>query len=107
MSALIEFLNQPWVQALFWAMAALAAVRFITLPEIAGGGSYWRTIGIGILLYGLRVSFKLMPFYSKEVVWSQVMRYSIGILAGFFILFGFVEYYYTNLRTIIKMKEEA
>ena len=107
MSAIIQFLKNPYVQVVFWIAAAAVALKFITMPEISGGGNYWRKIAIGILLYGVRVSFKILPFYSSDVLWTQVARYVIGIIAAFFLILGFVEYYYRNLRDIMKMKEEA
>ena len=107
MSALIAFFNEPWAQGIFWTLAAVLSVKLIRMPELLGGGTYWRKIGLGIFLYGVRVAFKLMPFYSNDVVWTQVMRYGIGIIAAFFLTTGFAEYYYLNLKNMIKMKEEA
>jgi hypothetical protein len=106
MSALIEFFNQPWTQGVSWAVAAALSLKFIRMPELIGG-TYWRKIALGISLYGVRVVFKLMPFYSNDVVWPQVMRYGIGIIAAVFLTTGFAEYYYLNLKNMIKIKEEA
>jgi hypothetical protein len=107
MSALITFFNEPWTQAIFWALAAVLSVKFISMPELMGGGTYWRKIALGVFLYGLRVSFKLMPFYGNDAVWPQVVRYSIGIIAAVFLTIGFAEYYYSNLKNMIRIKEEA
>lgn len=98
MYRIVEFLINPWVQMLCWVAAA--AMVFRLLKDAA---PYWYLLSTGIFLYGLRVAFKLMPFYNETVLWPQVIRYTLGLIGGFFIMISIIDYYYSELKPVIEV----
>lgn len=98
MNALVDLLNNPWVQMICWVAAAAMVLRLMK-----GAGMCWNLLAAGILLYGFRVVFKLMPFYDKAIAWPQIMRYMIGIIGGLVLLIAIIDYYHSKLKPIMEM----
>lgn len=79
---MIEFLGSAWLQLVLWIFAAGMAFFFVRFME--GANFAWYLIAMGILLYGLRIGYKLFPFYEQ----TQVLRYVIGIFGLIFLFYG-------------------
>ncbi len=100
MSALIDFMIEPTTQAVLWLICIIFAVLFarfvkkISFGEDTGTKA-WTIIAIGLLLIGLRVSFKLILPDFESSYDAQVARYLLGILGSTILLFGVFKYYNT------------
>ena len=98
MSEIIEFLIEPMTQAVFWLICVVFAflfanfVRKLSLGDDTGTKA-WTIIAIGLLLIGLRVSFKLVvPDFSSSYE-AQIFRYLLGIAGSMTMVYGFFNYY--------------
>lgn len=98
MSEIVEFLIEPGTQAVFWLVCVIFAILFagyvkkLSLGDDTGTKA-WALIAIGLLLIGLRVSFKLVvPNFSSSYD-LQVIRYLLGIAGSSIMLYGFFNYY--------------
>lgn len=98
MSEIVEFLVEPGTQAVFWLVCVVFAVLFARYVKKLSfgddtGTKAWTLIAIGLLLIGLRVSFKLiLPNFSSSYD-EQVARYLLGIVGSSIMLYGFFNYY--------------
>ncbi len=98
MSAIIDFLIEPATQAVFWLICIIFAIvfaRFVRKLSFGDdtGTKAWEIIALGLLLIGLRVSFKLIfPDFSTSYE-LQVIRYLLGITGSVILLYGFFNYY--------------
>lgn len=98
MSEIIEFLIKPGTQAVFWLVCVIFAILFASYVKKMSfgddtGTKAWTLIAIGLLLIGLRVSFKLVvPNFSSSYD-LQVIRYLLGIAGSSIMLYGFFNYY--------------
>ncbi len=90
------FLSTPWVQGIFWLAGGVVVLQFRAYMK--GGGTMWTYISVGLIIYAVRVAFKLLPFYSNGAAWPQVIRYGLGIIAALFVIYGFIEYFYKELQ---------
>ena len=59
MNALVDLLNNPWVQMICWVAAAAMVLRLMK-----GAGMCWNLLAAGILLYG--VLYTTAPNYGME-----------------------------------------
>ncbi len=98
MSEIIEFLANANTQALFWLICVVFAVLFanyvkkLSFGDDTGTGA-WAIIATGLLIIGLRISFKIIfPDYSSSLD-LQVTRYLLGIIGSAVLLYGFFNYY--------------
>lgn len=97
MNVIIEFLINPYTQALFWGALVTFSIYFASESKKLSfgkdaGTKAWAIIAIGLFLIGLRVSFKvLFPEYGTSYI-LQVLRHTIGIIGIIILFFGFVEY---------------
>ncbi|MFZ3060651.1 MAG: hypothetical protein WA102_13065 [Candidatus Methanoperedens sp.] len=98
MSEIVEFLIEPGTQAVFWLVCVIFAILFASYVKKMSfgddtGTKAWTLIAIGLLLIGLRVSFKLVvPNFSSSYD-LQVIRYLLGIAGSSILLYGFFNYY--------------
>ena len=98
MSEIVDFLTQPSTQAVFWLICVVFAFLFaIYVKKLSFGDDTgtraWAIIAAGLLLIGLRVSFKLIfPDFSSSYD-LQVARYLLGIAGGMILVYGFFNYY--------------
>ena len=69
MSVIIEFLNNAWTHAVVWTACAVFAVIFAMQVKKMSigkdtGTKAWSLIAAGILIYGIRVAWKILfPAY--------------------------------------------
>lgn len=98
MSEIIEILIEPMTQAVFWLICVIFAFLFANFVKKLSfgddtGKKAWMIIAIGLLLIGLRVSFKLVvPDFGSSYD-AQVIRYLLGIAGSMIMLYGFYNYY--------------
>ncbi len=98
MSEIIDFLTEPVTQAVFWLICVVFAFLFANFVKKLSfgddtGKKAWMIIATGLLLIGLRVSFKLVvPDFGASYD-AQVTRYLLGIAGSMILLYGFYNYY--------------
>ncbi len=98
MSEIIKILIEPMTQAVFWLICVMLAFLFANFVKKLSfgddtGKKAWMIIAIGLLLIGLRVSFKLVvPDFGSSYD-AQVIRYLLGIAGSMIMLYGFYNYY--------------
>lgn len=83
---MIEIFGSAWMQMSLWVIAAAMAFYFDGYMKT--GSIAWTILSIGVLLYGFRIGYKLLPFYEQ----TQVLRYVIGIIGLVFLFIGLVKY---------------
>lgn len=86
---MLELLGSPWIQLFMWFNAGLAIILFSN--DMRGGKAIWILISIGIFLIGIRIGYKLLPFY-KYNEFTEAVRYFIGILGVVILFMGFSKY---------------
>lgn len=85
MEAMTEFLGNAWVQLAMWVAAGLIVAVFpIRLLEESKTSVL---IATGVALYGLRIGYKLLPFY-KANEFTEMARYAIGLVAIIILFVG-------------------
>lgn len=90
---MIEILGSPWMHLILWSFAAGMALYFTMFMK--GANVAWTFIAIGVLLIGIRMGYKLAPFYQD----TKFLRYIISI-TGFSCLFiGLLSYCNTTLKS--------
>jgi hypothetical protein len=90
---MIDFFGNPWVQMILWVFAASMTFYFDRFMK--GANIAWTFIAIGVLLIGIRMGYKLVPFYQD----TKFIRYVISI-TGFSCLFiGLLSYCNTTLKS--------
>jgi len=93
--AISLFLGSAWVQLAMWIAAGLIVAVFpIRILEESKTSVL---IATGVSLYGMRIGYKLMPFY-KANEYTEMARYAIG-LVGIVILFVGLKRLVTYVRT--------
>ncbi len=100
MSVLIDFMIEPATQAVLWLICIIFAILFAVFVKRISfgedtGTKAWTIIAIGLLLIGLRVSFKLIIPDFESSYDAQVARYLLGILGSTILLYGIFNYYNT------------
>ena len=100
MSAIIDFMIEPATQAVLWLICIIFAILFASFVKRISfgedtGTKAWTIIAIGLLLIGLRVSFKLILPDFESSYDAQVARYLLGILGSTILLYGVFKYYST------------
>lgn len=98
MSAIITFLIEPATQAVFWLVCIIFAILFARFVKKLSfgddtGTKAWTIIAIGLLLIGLRVSFKVIFPNFESSFDLQVIRYLLGIAGSILLSYGFFNYY--------------
>ncbi len=98
MSVLIDFMIEPATQAVLWLICIIFAILFAVFVKRISfgedtGTKAWTIIAIGLLLIGLRVSFKLIIPDFESSYDAQVARYLLGILGSTILLYGIFKYY--------------
>jgi hypothetical protein len=98
MSEIIDFLIEPATQAIFWLICVIFAILFARFVKKLSFGDdtgtrAWTIISIGLLLIGLRVSFKLILPGFESSYDAQVARYLLGMIGSITMLYGFFSYY--------------
>lgn len=91
---MVEFLGSAWLQVVLWFFAAGMAFYFYSFMK--GSNGAWTLIAFGVLLYGSRIGYKLLPFYEQ----TQVVRYLIGIVGLIFLFLGLLKYCNTTLKSL-------
>lgn len=98
MSEIVELLIEPMTQAVFWLICVVFAFLFANFVRKLSfgddtGTKAWTIIAIGLLLIGLRVSFKLVVPGFESSYDAQVVRYLLGMAGSMILLYGFYNYY--------------
>ncbi len=98
MSEIVDFLTQPDTQAIFWLICVVFAFLFANYVRRLSfgddtGNKAWTIIAIGLLLIGLRVSFKLILPGFESSYDEQIARYLLGIIGSTVLLYGIFNYY--------------
>lgn len=93
---MIDFFANPWVQMILWVFAA--AMTFYFDRFMKGANIAWTFIAFGILLIGIRIGYKLLPFYGQ----TQVIRYGIGIVGIICLFIGLISYYNSALKPLMR-----
>lgn len=98
MSEIVDFLTEPATQAVFWLICVVFAFLFANYVKKLSfgddtGNRAWVIIAIGLLLIGLRVSFKLILPGFETSYDEQVARYLLGMAGSVILLYGFYNYY--------------
>ncbi len=96
MSAILEFLVNPWVQMIMWLIAGVVIYQFRSYMQ---GVTTWNWIAAGVIVYGIRIGYKLFPF-SKAGLLMEAGRYFLGIIGISLIFIGIIKYYYNNFKPI-------
>jgi hypothetical protein len=103
MNAIIEFLINSYTQALFWALVVAFSIYFALKSKKLSFGKdtgmrAWALIAVGLLLIGLRVSFKVL-FHNYDSSYTlQILRYTTGIIGIIILFLGFVMYWFSLKR---------
>lgn len=85
MESLTVFLGNAWVQLAMWVAAGMIVAVFpIRILEDSRASVL---IATGVSLYGLRIGYKLLPFY-KMNEYTELARYAIGLVALVILFFG-------------------
>jgi hypothetical protein len=93
---MIEFFGNPWVQMILWVFAASMTFYFDRFMK--GANIAWTFIAFGILMIGIRIGYKLLPFYGQ----TQVIRYGIGIVGVICLFIGLLSYYNSTLKPLMR-----
>jgi tellurite resistance protein TehA-like permease len=98
MSEIINFLIEPGTQAVFWLICIIFAILFARFVKKLSfgddtGTKAWTIIAAGLLLIGLRVSFKLIIPDFESSYDAQVARYLLGMSGSIILLYGFYSYH--------------
>ena len=93
---MIDFFGNPWVQMILWVFAA--SITFYFDRFMKGANIAWTFIAFGILLIGIRIGYKLLPFYGQ----TQVIRYGIGIVGIICLFIGLLSYYNSTLKPLMR-----
>ena len=86
---MIEALSNAWVQLAMWSFAA--GIVFYFNRFIKGAHGAWGIIAVGLLLIGIRIGYKLLPFYQANQV-MEATRYVIGIIGIVCLFLGLTKY---------------
>ena len=78
MEAVTLFLGNAWMQLAMWVTAGLVVAVFPI--RILEDSKTSILIASGIGLYGVRIGYKLLPFY-KMNEYTELLRYAIGLVA--------------------------
>ena len=89
-----------WTHMICWLLSAVVA--FFLKKRMEGSGMAWNLIASGIFLYGIRVGYKLLPFYKASTA-TETMRYVIGIVALLILFIGILKYYYNKVKPLMEM----
>ena len=100
MSAILNFFGDPWVQLIAWIPAAIMISLFRNYMK--GSGSTWNWLSAGVLVYGIRIGYKLFPFY-KTNEYTEAGRYVLGIVGLVLIFVGIHKYYFNNVKPLLEM----
>jgi hypothetical protein len=98
MSEITDLLTEPATQAVFWLICIVFAILFARFVKKLSfgddtGTKAWAIIAIGLLLIGLRVSFKLIIPDFESSYDAQVARYLLGMAGSIILLYGFFSYH--------------
>ena len=93
---MIEFFGDSWTQLILWVFAAGMAFYFDRIMK--GGSIGWTFIAVGVLLIGIRIGYKLLPFYEQ----TQVIRYALGIIGVVFLFIGLLNYCNSTLKSLVR-----
>lgn len=93
---MIDFFGNPWVQMILWVFAASMTFYFDRFMK--GANIAWTFIAFGILMIGIRIGYKLLPFYGE----TQVIRYGIGIVGVICLFIGLMSYYNSTLKPLMR-----
>ena len=93
---MIDFFGNPWVQMILWVFAASMTFYFDRFMK--GANIAWTFIAFGILMIGIRIGYKLLPFYGQ----TQVIRYGIGIVGVICLFIGLLSYYNSTLKPLMR-----
>ena len=93
---MIDFFGNPWVQMILWVFAASMTFYFDRFMK--GANIAWTFIAFGILMIGIRIGYKLLPFYGE----TQVIRYGIGIVGIICLFIGLLSYYNSTLKPLMR-----
>ena len=96
---MLDLLGNGWTQLFMWTAAGVMIIYFSSLMK--GAEKIWRLISWGILLIGIRIGYKLLPFY-KATEFIEAIRYIIGIVGIVFLFMGIIRYSYIMLRPLRK-----
>jgi hypothetical protein len=93
---MIDFFGNSWVQMILWVFAASMTFYFDRFMK--GANIAWTFIAFGILMIGIRIGYKLLPFYGQ----TQVVRYGIGIVGIICLFIGLLSYYNSTLKPLMR-----
>ena len=93
---MIDFFGNSWVQMILWVFAASMTFYFDRFMK--GANIAWTFIAFGILMIGIRIGYKLLPFYGQ----TQVIRYGIGIVGIICLFIGLLSYYNSTLKPLMR-----
>lgn len=93
---MLHFFANPWTQMILWGFAA--GMTFYFDRFMKGANIAWTFIAFGILLIGIRIGYKLLPFYDQ----TQVIRYGIGIVGIICLFVGLISYYNSTLKPLMR-----
>ena len=93
---MIDFFGNSWVQMILWVFAASMTFYFDRFMK--GANIAWTFIAFGILMIGIRIGYKLLPFYGQ----TQVVRYGIGIVGIICLFIGLLRYYNSTLKPLMR-----
>jgi len=96
---MLHLLGGAWAQLIMWTLAA--GMVFYLSRLMAGTGAAWSFISAGIFLIGVRIGYKLLPFY-KMNEYTQASRYVIGIIGVTLLFIGLRKYCVDNLRPMFR-----
>jgi hypothetical protein len=93
---MIDFFGNSWVQMILWVFAASMTFYFDRFMK--GANIAWTFIAFGILMIGIRIGYKLLPFYGQ----TQLIRYGIGIVGVICLFIGLLSYYNSTLKPLMR-----
>ncbi len=100
---LLDFFSDAWVQLIMWTIASFTL--FFLGRLLKGSGGAWPFIAIGVFLIGIRVGYKILPFYNASE-FSKTLRFIIGIIGITMLFIGLMKYYYNNLKPMLPKEGE-
>ena len=89
---MLDILTSSWLQAGLWVIAACIVLYFERFMK--GSTAAWTLISLGVLIYGIRIGYKLFPYYEQ----TEIARYFIGIIGLVFLFSGILKYSKDTLK---------
>jgi hypothetical protein len=98
---MLSLTGEPWLQFLTWVGAAAVMASLARLMKSAN--LVWGLVTAGVLLIGIRVGYKLLPFFESTPL-LESSRYLIWIVGVVVLFVGIARYCNIALRPLFETR---